>query len=339
MAEGALRVGPVPLLQAGPHHVAGGGDRPGGHHPSPRRGPARARAALPRLPVRDPSCQGRGVAEGDDPAGEGPLRRHPGQARQPCLPPEGKVSWSTLPLALNAVAEWRTLDTSSIARLFPFSPPDLDTRSGTLYGIDMRACSPVVYDPWDGTHPQCQHRRPRKVWVRQIICNEARSAQGSDQGHHRLRHRPGGRVRGHGPRSGRARSQPRSARRGDEPLRHRQGGLRGDAPAHRQPEKAHRGHDRRESPARSAGHPSTTPWRATTPGPASAPASGISTSIYRRARRETATPNRVRGRLSHGCSGPSPPAASATCYPTRETTCSATRPSSPSSTCVCWSRS
>ena len=59
---------------------------------------------------------------------------------------------ATLPLALNAVAEWRTLDTSSIARLFPFSPPDMDTRSGTLYGIDMRACSPVVYDPWDGTH-------------------------------------------------------------------------------------------------------------------------------------------------------------------------------------------
>ena len=59
---------------------------------------------------------------------------------------------STLPLALNAVAEWRSLDTSSIARLFPFSPPDMDTRSGTLYGIDMRACSPVVYDPWDGTH-------------------------------------------------------------------------------------------------------------------------------------------------------------------------------------------
>ena len=28
----------------------------------------------------------------------------------------------------------------------------MDTRSGTLYGIDMRACSPVVYDPWDGTH-------------------------------------------------------------------------------------------------------------------------------------------------------------------------------------------
>ena len=59
---------------------------------------------------------------------------------------------STLPIGLNAVAEWRTLDTSSIARLFPFCPPDLDTRSGTLYGIDLRSCSPVVYDPWDGTH-------------------------------------------------------------------------------------------------------------------------------------------------------------------------------------------
>ena len=59
---------------------------------------------------------------------------------------------SSLPIGLNAVAEWRTLDTSSLARLFPFSPPDLDTRRGTLYGIDMRACSPVVYDPWDGTH-------------------------------------------------------------------------------------------------------------------------------------------------------------------------------------------
>ena len=63
---------------------------------------------------------------------------------------EGLVS--TLPLGLNSVATWRTLDTSSVARLFPFSPPDMDTRSGTLYGVDLRACSPVVYDPFDGTH-------------------------------------------------------------------------------------------------------------------------------------------------------------------------------------------
>ncbi len=63
---------------------------------------------------------------------------------------EGLVS--ALPLGMNAVGVWRTLDTSSVARLFPFSPPDMDTRSGTLYGIDLRACSPVVYDPFDGTH-------------------------------------------------------------------------------------------------------------------------------------------------------------------------------------------
>ena len=63
---------------------------------------------------------------------------------------EGLVSG--LPLGLNMVGLWRTLDTSSVARLFPFSPPDMDTRSGTLYGIDLRACSPVVYDPFDGTH-------------------------------------------------------------------------------------------------------------------------------------------------------------------------------------------
>ena len=59
---------------------------------------------------------------------------------------------SALPLGLNAISTWRTLDTSSLARVFPFSPPDLDTRSGTLYGIDMRSSSPVVYDPFDGTH-------------------------------------------------------------------------------------------------------------------------------------------------------------------------------------------
>ncbi|MYA52730.1 MAG: DUF87 domain-containing protein, partial [Dehalococcoidia bacterium] len=59
---------------------------------------------------------------------------------------------STLPLGLNAVATWRTLDTTSLAFLYPFSPPDLDTRGGDLRGIDLRASSPVVYDPWDGTH-------------------------------------------------------------------------------------------------------------------------------------------------------------------------------------------
>ena len=59
---------------------------------------------------------------------------------------------SALPIGLNAIGTWRTLDTSSLARLFPFSPPDLDTRSGTLYGLDLRSSSPIVYDQFDGTH-------------------------------------------------------------------------------------------------------------------------------------------------------------------------------------------
>ena len=51
------------------------------------------------------------------------------------------------------MAVWRTLGHLQPGkRLFPFSPPDLDTRSGTLYGIDLRACAPIVYDPFDGTH-------------------------------------------------------------------------------------------------------------------------------------------------------------------------------------------
>ena len=151
-AEGALRVGTVPVLQAGPLHVAGGGDRPGGRIAAQGRGAAGQGKALPRLPVRHVARRFAGHPEGPDPEGPRPLRRHPGQVGQPGLPAKREGLLSTLPLALNAVAVWRTLDTSSLARLFPFSPPDLDTRSGTLYGIDLRACAPVVYDPFDGTH-------------------------------------------------------------------------------------------------------------------------------------------------------------------------------------------
>ena len=154
---------------------------------------------------------------------------------------------STLPLALNAVAEWRSLDTSSIARLFPFSPPDLDTRSGTLYGIDMRACSPVVYDPWDGTHMNANTAVLARSGSGKSFATKLGVLRGITRGHHGLRHRPRGRVRGHGPRRRWAGAVPRRPRPGHEPLRHRQGRLRGDAPAHRQPETAHRGHGGRES--------------------------------------------------------------------------------------------
>ncbi len=151
VAEGQVRIGAESLVQAWPHHVAGGRDRPGG-----------------RDKLRDEVQRGRerlfhsSLSVTLHAKDEASLKEMTQRAKAHFAATLGKLDnlafrqreglLSTLPLALNAVAEWRTLDTSSLARLFPFSPPDLDTRSGTLYGIDMRACSPVVYDPWDGTH-------------------------------------------------------------------------------------------------------------------------------------------------------------------------------------------
>ena len=222
---------------------------------------------------------------------------------------------STLPLGLNAVAVWRTLDTSSLARLFPFSPPDLDTRRGTLYGIDMRACSPVVYDPWDGTHLNANTAVLARSGSGKSFATKLGVLRGLTRGVTAYVIDPEGEYGGHGPRCGRQGALPRRAGPGHEPLCHRQGGFRGAAPAHRQPETAHRGDGGRESRRRAQGPPSTTPWRATTPSPGSAPASATSTPT-----------SKGRRRTYRACSGPSPPAASVTSSPTRETTCSATRP-------------
>ena len=142
---------------------------------------------------------------------------------------------STLPLALNAVAEWRTLDTSSLARLFPFSPPDLDTRSGTLYGIDMRACSPVVYDPWDGTHLNANTAVLARSGSGKSFATKLGVLRGLTRGVTAYVIDPEGGVRRHGEGGGRQGSLPRCRGPGHEPLRHRPGGRRGAAPAHREP--------------------------------------------------------------------------------------------------------
>ena len=152
---------------------------------------------------------------------------------------EGLVSG--LPLGLNMVGAWRTLDTSSVARLFPFSPPDMDTRSGTLYGIDLRACSPVVYDPFDGTHLNANTAvLARSGSGKSFSTKLGRSARAVPRGD-RLRDRPGGRVRGHGSRGRGQGVVPGSAGAGDEPVRDRRERPRGAAAAHRQPSSADRG--------------------------------------------------------------------------------------------------
>ena len=88
VAEGALRVGREPVPEPGPQPVAGGEDRPGGRYQAEGRGAAGKGAAVPRFPVRHPPRRRR-QAEGPDATSEGPLRRHPGQARQPGLPAKG----------------------------------------------------------------------------------------------------------------------------------------------------------------------------------------------------------------------------------------------------------
>ena len=53
---------------------------------------------------------------------------------------------SVFPLAQNAVGECNILDSSSLAILFPFNPPDLDFRRGTLFGLDQRSATPIIFD-------------------------------------------------------------------------------------------------------------------------------------------------------------------------------------------------
>ena len=238
---------------------------------------------------------------------------------------------STLPLALNAVAEWRSLDTSSIARLFPFSPPDLDTRSGTLYGIDMRACSPVVYDPWDGTHLNANTAVLARSGSGKSFATKLGVLRGITRGitayvidpegeYADMARAAGGRVLSPGvPGEG---MNPFVIDKGDsEELLQRIGSLRrlievmvGES----------LGAERRASLDHAlAGY-------------------------YAQPRERTGFRDFYqylqRGRGGRRGSGPaaaghSPPAACVTCSPTRETTCWATRPWSPSSTCTSWSRS
>ena len=66
---------------------------------------------------------------------------------------------------------------------------------------------PLGRDP-----PQRQHRRAREVGVGQELLDEARRTARPVPGRDRLRHRPGGRVRRHGPRRGWARVCPPACR-------------------------------------------------------------------------------------------------------------------------------
>ena len=59
---------------------------------------------------------------------------------------QGKALRATMPLCENPLRHWTVVNTTTVALLFPFSPPDLDTREGTLVGVDVNARSLVTYD-------------------------------------------------------------------------------------------------------------------------------------------------------------------------------------------------
>ena len=109
---------------------------------------------------------------------------------------EGLVSG--LPLGLNMVGAWRTLDTSSVARLFPFSPP----RHGhpQRHAVRHRPSGVLAggVRPFRRDAPERQHGGAGTVRLGQVLLDKAGRAARAVPGRYLVRDRSRGRVRGHG---------------------------------------------------------------------------------------------------------------------------------------------
>ena len=79
---------------------------------------------------------------------------------------------ATMPFNSNPTGSigWNTIDTTSLAMMFPNAPPSLDQRRGTLWGFDSRSRSPITFDPHDGT------------WLNMNMAVMARSGSGKSFG-------------------------------------------------------------------------------------------------------------------------------------------------------------
>ncbi|MCY4579265.1 MAG: DUF87 domain-containing protein [Chloroflexi bacterium] len=62
---------------------------------------------------------------------------------------QAKALRLTMPLCENSLRKWTVVDTSSVALLYPFGPPDMDARDGTLIGLDTNARSLVTFDKFN----------------------------------------------------------------------------------------------------------------------------------------------------------------------------------------------
>ena len=184
------------------------------------RGAARTRKALSRLAVRDPAREGRRLPGGDDPAGEGALRRHLGQAGQPGLQTaRGSSVHSTPdPQCRRRVADaGHVLAGPPLPVLFPptWTPAAAPSTASTCAPARRWSSTPGTELISTPTR-RCWHARAQAS----LFSTKLGVLRGLTRGVNRLRHRPGGRVCGHGPRCRWTGAVPRRAGGGHEPLRH-----------------------------------------------------------------------------------------------------------------------
>ena len=58
---------------------------------------------------------------------------------------------TVMPTMKSGEVEPYLTDKDTMLRMFPFSPPDMDTRGGTLLGLDRRSRAPIIYDCFDAS--------------------------------------------------------------------------------------------------------------------------------------------------------------------------------------------
>ena len=75
------------------------------------------------------------------------FRSHLAQVR-PLRFRQGRGFHSMMPALRPGVGGLKMTDTSTLLRMFPFGPGDLDRREGTFFGMDLRSRTPVMFDPF-----------------------------------------------------------------------------------------------------------------------------------------------------------------------------------------------
>ena len=118
---------------------------------------------------------------------KGPLRGHPGQAGRPGLPPARGAAFdaAACPERRGRVADAGHIQHSPSLPLLAARPGHQERHPlrHRHAGLLPRGLRPLGRHP-----PEREYGSAGPLRLREIICNEARRAQGSDQGHHRLRH-------------------------------------------------------------------------------------------------------------------------------------------------------